>query len=350
MDFFCNLPAEIVDAIVGVLCLHCTPGDVRQCFIESRDCANPGPTEHSRVSALLSLCLTSRQLNSVATRHLYHRPLVRERWLLARTLVAREDLALLVRDWHTGNMPLAKELSCPPEVETYFADQYRSWVNRQPEDRALLACNSKDKYDRMIKRSSSFPLDILTSLCPNLETLHAYIGDYYVSMFFPPQSLLRLQNVALRRPYSEDYNIHRDLRDFIPLFRAAPNITKILFHDMRGCDELGLTLDKLTHLNIRDCAFDGVSLANILRACPNLETLEYDMGVYVFADFTPNEARDAIFRHCPNLKIFRLYICAVVYGDGNWDVDLEELEQTLMERGVRFEFRRCGVTCGGRST
>lgn len=76
-----SLDFDAFDAIVGSLCLHCTP----QPQLHGPECAGKTcdsiydlctvrGTEYTHVSALAALCLTSKRANESATRHLYHRP------------------------------------------------------------------------------------------------------------------------------------------------------------------------------------------------------------------------------------------------------------------------------------
>ncbi|KAK4151393.1 hypothetical protein C8A00DRAFT_45398 [Chaetomidium leptoderma] len=343
MRLLSNLPAELIEDIIQVFCLGCTANplaeDERYCYFGNCRCPayRSAPYHSSRVSALASLCLTSRQLNSAATRHLYHRPLGNKWWLLARTLLARKDLGQMVRDFPEKNYDMdGAELNCPPEVGTYFAEYYQAYVDSLPENSFLMESALETLNDVPFRRGENFPLDIITSLCPNLETLSTDVDYFNVFRFCPPQSLVRLRSVTLAHA---DTEFGMDIGYSVHLFRAAPNIDNLTLYAAARCPDLNLTLDKLTNLNLQPGAFSSNSLHHILAACPNLERFNYEMGYdnVGYEQFTLLEAWDAFLAHTPKLKVVRLDRGEVDYDEIWNEDDAESLRRVMEDRGIQFE-------------
>lgn len=341
MSHFRDLPLELVEGIVAALCVECAPAEERCCFDSSCYCGDDHVKVNAeRISSLASLCLTSRSLNSVATRHLYHRLPCKKWWLLARTLIARWDLAQLAKGMRFGNHGVVSKEDCPPEVLAYFEEEREAYLDGLPEgvrDEALDRLNENDLYTG----NGNIELDIMTSLCPNLETLHATVGYFDVFRFCTLYSMKKLHSIALSHA---DTELGMHLGNFALLFEAAPNITNIIFHMLASAGDLGFTLDKVTNLDLKWSTIGSESLVNVLSAFPNLETFRYGMGgaLVGYDQFTAAEARDAFLVHAPNLKSVCLDAENNDQYDEEWDeAGMGELGQVLEQRGVRFEFRPC---------
>lgn len=129
-----SLDLYILEWIIKIICSECSSPKVphgSDCLEMECDSSCPiheypfGPD-----ATLAALCRTSKRVNAIATRHLYHR-LACERWeLLLRTLLDRPDLALCVkhlcsRYWE---MPLASDRTIEPpipkDVRPYWDRQY----------------------------------------------------------------------------------------------------------------------------------------------------------------------------------------------------------------------------------
>jgi hypothetical protein len=334
MGLFSNLPAELLEAIVAGLCIECRGGEERCCF-SYNCCTNTHPDDVKRISALASLCLTSRKLNSVATRHLYHHLDGRRWWLTARTLLARKDLAQLTKSIRTCFHPGIDQVDCSPEVLAYFHSHRRAYLDRSIED----GYYSNLKDEELYNADQNIPFDLLTSLCRHLETLQSFIGGFETFYFCTPQSHPRLRFIALSYGDTE-YGFN--LKHVAPLLGAAPNLTTALFNMASSCSWLDMTLPNLTSLEFQSSTFNGPSLVNILSACPNLETFRYEMGgaLVGYEQFSISEARDAFFAHAPRLKKLSLEAGDNDHCDEDWEDDeAEEFGRLLKERGVEFEYK-----------
>ncbi|KAK4039903.1 hypothetical protein C8A01DRAFT_16203 [Parachaetomium inaequale] len=332
------LPGELVEAVVTALCVYCSPGEGRCCLNSNCTCLDGDPTDRSRISALASLCLTSRKLNAAATRHLYH-VLPSRKWsLLARTLLARKDLARLAKALRVGFCFSADGSHSSPELDSYFSEQLGAYLDSLSSDKRT-QIRQRLPRENLFPESNNAALDIMVSLCPNLETLEAILEYLEVFRFCPPNSMPRLQTVVLSHGDTEG-GIH--LRNLEPLFLAAPNITSLTLYMVDERGGIQATLEKLTHLDFQCSAFDAATLASVLAACPSLESLKYETGgpTVGYNEFTLPEARDAVLAHAaPSLKLFRLSAGDNDMRDEGWyERDLPEMERVLVGRGIRFEF------------
>ena len=97
------LDLDALEAIISTVCPQCTHCREFPTLETVRPGAHKYDEELSLIQTLAALCLTSKQLAGLATRHLYHRPTCRQWALLARTLTERPVLAAHVR--HLANNP-----------------------------------------------------------------------------------------------------------------------------------------------------------------------------------------------------------------------------------------------------
>lgn len=284
--------------------------------------------------------MVSRQLNDTATRHLYHHVHGQRWWLLARTLLARNDLARVIRSIRIGFYWTGDEIGCPPEVAAYYKSQRKIYLDALPEDarREAMSRLSEDELDT--GSNTNIQANVLCSLCPNLETLGAIIGYFDVFRFSAPDSMPLLRKIALSHA---DTELGIDLQNVAALFRAAPNITHAVFHMASACSTLdGVSLPKLTSLEFQSSALDAPLLVEILSVSVNLEILRYEMGgaCVGYDQFGIQEAQAAFLTHAPNLKSLSLEA-----GDNdNWDEDWDaaeagEMGKVLEKHGVQFEFK-----------
>src|SRR5690349_11335034 len=168
MAIFSDLPVELIEEIVGGLCIACTPIETRCCYNSSCNCAEMGPADLARISALASLCLTSHHLNNIATQHLYHHVHGQQWWLLARTLLSRKDLAQLIRSIRIGFDRGVNESDCPPQVVAYYNSRHRIYLETLSENDCNKAISHLD-INELYAGSGNIQIEILSSLCPNLE-------------------------------------------------------------------------------------------------------------------------------------------------------------------------------------
>ncbi|KAK3903302.1 hypothetical protein C8A05DRAFT_32957 [Staphylotrichum tortipilum] len=303
------LPAELVEAIVEQLCLSCVPdpAGTPACFTWTCSFPSPYNTDRARAAALAGLCLTSRRLSAPATRHLYHRPLCAPWPLLARTLLARPDLAALVCD-----LPLADayRLSptdfCPREVAEYYSAALQ---NRTLS--SAIALPPPPGYDdddddpdssetNLFTAHPNAPADLLTHLCPSLSTLH-------LTLHYPPAFRLPL---PFPSPLLHTLTIcHADTHFGLTLLAAQPllltcatTLRNLTLHRARRVPDLSpLTLPALASLTLRCSTISHTSFTDLLTLSPNLKRFHYEMGGPVVGDaqFTLAQAHTALEGHAP---------------------------------------------------
>ncbi|KAK4123012.1 hypothetical protein N657DRAFT_681171 [Parathielavia appendiculata] len=112
----------------------------------------------------------------------------------------------------------------------------------------------KEEEDRL-----NVLVDIMASLCPNLETLHTDVGDPLRVAFrlCMPGSMLRLRTIDMRCDDYAKSGVVMRMKYLARLFRAAPNIA-----------------DTTLHI----CVLRVSDLVIFLSVCPNLEAFKYEAG------------------------------------------------------------------------
>ncbi|KAK0712035.1 hypothetical protein B0H67DRAFT_586850 [Lasiosphaeris hirsuta] len=338
-----RLPAELIDEIFSFSCA---------CVLRR---PNPDRNLHqwsgwSDLSTLWSLCLTSRQFKNIATRHLYHCPSgargVATWWLLARTLIACPDIATHVKGLYMDAFDDLGGSELPHDISTlYSSGQLVRAEGRPGEDHSWLLA-------RLMLGKSAACLDLMTALCPNLETLDAVIDMELDSITFtrpqlfafcPPKSMQALTSLTVSPKNTED---GMDLEEIWDLLNAAPNLTTIRCYDLKGCsDRLALTLGRVTSLDLRSSALDDDSLANIFCTFPNLETFTYQSGPTASEiPFFIWDIKD-ILRYALKLTTFTLDLAA---DEINWnftdrqeycDEDWDDLKKALGQRGIALDYK-----------
>ncbi|KAK4465369.1 hypothetical protein QBC42DRAFT_313635 [Cladorrhinum samala] len=351
MDHLSGLPAELLEEIVAGFCMACTPIERRCCYDPNFcDCIRKHPNDLTRISALVSLCLTSRRLNGIATRHLYHYVHGPRWWLLVRTLLARADLAQLIRNMRLSeyNRSVNRD-DCPAEVMAYYQSQAEIYLDTLPEsDRGdARGLDERTLCDGKI----NVQLEILLSgLCPNLETLEAVISWGAAFRFCVPGSMPHLRRLVLSHGDTEG---GFELKTMAPLFRAAPNLASAVFfmayhscEEEELCEGLGATLPKLTSLDMHSGILDNAGLKELLSACPSLEDFRYEMcnrglSYSDTSHFAIAESQGVFLTCAPNLRSLSLEVgINDMWEDGQWDRgELDELGRVMAERGVRFVFK-----------
>ena len=315
-----DLPIDIIECVLDELCPHhpeLTPSSAwpaRRAIwsvaeiveIYGRRCEEKKQIElqEGNFAALGSLCRASKRLNALATRRLYHT--VVESWqpshplqrhhdslcsLLARTLVARPDLARLVRHirtdrlfkgWLYGLVICDRAGSKKPgtlvcdEVQDYFKE--RAAVHRGSWSYSFRERERTGLRDYM--NCQDVALSIVLSLCPSLQTLDFHIrGDGSAPFSLCDRAAFpSLQAVQLR---ASDANV----AFFANLWRMAPNLRAILltnsicprWNDDRdaafreACQDSGFT--HVTDVDLTCVYIRKKGLAFILRICPGLKRL-----------------------------------------------------------------------------
>ncbi|KAK4038520.1 hypothetical protein C8A01DRAFT_17432, partial [Parachaetomium inaequale] len=264
---------------------------------------------------LAHLSKTCKQLNLVTTPHLYHRPACSNRWLLIRTLIARPDLALCVKQLHdlvlgglvTGELDDPSVF--PPEVARRFENSRFAQVIMVM---ARQARGNKQKvtmslWPRLGGRTES--LDMLASLCLNVELVRpsAFSSDIFV--WNSPNPLMHLSHIRLPDPIGEPETKRISLALLARILTMAPHVTHLRcsLEAVQQSVEL-LAFPVSTHLIELTLKYSGISapaLTRLLAACPNLRAFDYDGS----AHFTPPQVQEALVRHTPKLVSLGLSAC-----------------------------------------
>jgi hypothetical protein len=236
-----DLPTEILDAIVSLICRDLATGPcLGTCQHSDSDPppvlppqGRPSEDNSQRFAALRALCLTSRRLNVVALPHLYHHVEASQHrwWLLGNTLVARPDLADNVRSFYfaarSGDCPGSrkknKEATRDRRLRAAFLRRRQAYLDTLPyepgQNWSWISLNSLQRGDRNLH------LDLLLSLLPNLETLKFHLNYGRSFRFCTPGSLPRLRHIDASFT-DGDWQFDETLSDgeitnLAPLLRAA---------------------------------------------------------------------------------------------------------------------------------
>jgi len=283
-------PIEIVENILDQLCGQ-TPSDFLRCQQVNHPsfcrCDNGIP---STSRDLASLARTCRVLHALATRRLYRFPEFYSpdhAFLFARTLIARPDLASLVRTLQLDVFYNGRGMiSLPWKVKEYYYKTKPGNICRVP------------KWDRLQ------PDEILISLCPNIEILE-FNDNFLLEPSLPlwtPDVLRcsKLKTVMLRHWCDGGRGL--SLGWFSPLlYVAADTICSLNIHNLLECDMNRLymiqdtrRLKKVTQIHLTYSTIDKRSLSNLLELCPNVQEIEYESGGasanWDTYQFTPAEA------------------------------------------------------------
>jgi len=279
-------PIEIVENILDQLCGQ-TPSDFLRCQQVNHPsfcrCDNGIP---STSRDLASLARTCRVLHALATRRLYRFPEFYSpdhAFLFARTLIARPDLASLVRTLQLDVFYNGRgTISLPWKVKEYYYKTKRGNIYRVP------------TWNRLQ------PDEILISLCPNIEIFESndnFLLEPSLPLWTP--DVLRcskLKTVMLRHWCDGGRGL--SLGWFSPLlYVAADTICSLNVHNLSECDINRLcsrggilknparnliygarSLKKVTQIHLTCSTIDKRSLSNLLELCPNVQEIEYESG------------------------------------------------------------------------
>jgi len=360
-------PTELIEEIVLYACAYCVPQGPCQRSPQHEDCPKypstafrctkyPDVDHYSDLSTLWSLCLTSRQLNDIATRHLYHRPFgahdAETWWPLARTLISRPDIAAHVKELHLDEF---KDLKGPALLQEISDSIPSSLLVRNGRDgRAPPSASDEQRWTllRLMGGEEASCMDLMINLCPNLETFEAAIDIfndvewYYIPLFTfcQPQSMPALRNLTI---IPKKTRSGMSFAHILDLLKAAPNLTTICSSNLASFDRLGFKLCHVTSLDLKSSAIDDYSLANIFRSFPNLETFTYQSG--------PEHGEipfllwqiEGTLQFAPKLKRLSLDLAEdemLWYFEdieGFTDESWEDLEKALSQRDIAFHYKRC---------
>ncbi|KAK4221135.1 hypothetical protein QBC38DRAFT_492676 [Podospora fimiseda] len=353
MPFCPGLPAEIVDEILDAICDDCTRSE----FHEHYQHDHPAKT-------FASLCLTSRLLNEFATKRLYRRPSTREWWLLARTLITRPDLAVMVNDLDLdyNEMSYPEPGDIGEEVQAWYLERMIPKIhppiskpdNQDDDDEPGQYYDDYGRYGEMLDghetlydMSTNAAIDMIAGLCPNIVTLQSAVWYMKAFTFCKPDSLLSLKHIKIFRGdvWSQG---NMDIGELQDLFRAAPNLESVHFVHAGSCwDEFNrlypetadIKLEKVTRVFFWECGMPPESFRGVLGFFPNAERIRYGYCGYHHFQFKPQDLWDMVTdaNLMKNIKEFSFWYD----GEGlhnDWEEkDFEHLERAFERRGINFE-------------
>lgn len=290
----------VLEAVVEYLCHHCTPRQPlhkRPCLNAhcGAECLGRGQ-ERRDIPTLAALCQVSKHVNAIATPHLYHRPTCRQWPLLARTLLARPDLArhvrhLSTRDWVSVCFAL-KEPGFPAEVARYWDGKVEYHV--EAGEGAAGECLEAENVE----------MSLVVSLCPNLEELDTPLTQADAFAFSGPWSMRRLKTVVAAY---DDPVYGMNLGALARLAAAAPSLSTLIGWQVNSCYDMPVP-GNVTRLRLGRSSMGIEGLRNVLRACPRLEAFGYSAGGSVIGhdQFTPLEVQDTLVELAPWLTSLSL--------------------------------------------
>jgi hypothetical protein len=367
-----HLPVELIDQIAGCLCHDCTPGhpQIRDAWGSEDD--REKRQKVSTVVALAHLCRTSKKLSAIATPHLYHRPAEGKWWLLARTLIARPDLASHVRHLFDDSLWRHVFVLFNPEMMLDFPEEVLWGHFSGSEVIRAIKDNFKTKdFGREVGLSlhswgKSDVLDMMVSLCANVREVAAEINSPEIFTRSIPGSLRDLRHVNFKHRESRE-------RERMPLnllgciATVAPRVTTLTCETVKQNTENMMTMPtfaRLVELRLEDAAIGLEPLRKFLVACPNLRSFSYRAGGqnsvfndYVLEQFTPLEAQQAVVCHAPNLTSFALDMPNTHVNGPYWSFDmirslseLTKLERLTLDFNCLFpEIKESGGASGDDS-
>lgn len=302
------LAPELIEMILDTFCEHLAQ-------INCRICSSPRCTCHGDEArkfidkalpstyALASLNRTCKHLRQATTWRLYYCPVTRgpqQSWYLARTILTRPELAqlvkfLLVEGGRRPSLQYEKE-EIPSEMMQYYRERIAAFDDKYTYLRYIHVPITYSVGKRLAKFGQGVPVDLITSLCPNVENLEYSLPNesYYNAGFLEPgimfwpghTSTNTVKNIIIR---SGDYWICRD-EEMELLLRWAPKLEGIFlscFHtgimgrtyenDVRDKSTLQLNFVKV--LKIKESRLMEGDLSRLLSLCPNLEEFVYELDI-----------------------------------------------------------------------
>ncbi|KAK3368421.1 hypothetical protein B0H63DRAFT_565115 [Podospora didyma] len=327
MATFRHLPSEVKEMVVEALCAHCSSKLPPDAWNTRCDCigGHADQDPKSDDAALTGLCLASKELNEMATRHLYHQSTFRKWWwLFARTMITRPDLA--------------QHILIPPEVSECYASKEQDFVRRLralPSDENDIKISEENLNLTPLSRPA---LNIVASLCPNTETLVAELpcAAFRAFKFFAPDLLMALKTLDIR--YQDTY-YGTSMSYFQAVLHVVPNLTTLCCQALDGVGKVTVTLPHVTYIRLPRSGLNDDDLRTMLACCPSVKRFEYWCGgpIVTFEQFAPWEARDLLLELALNLKrVLRDFEMDDPYMRDTIDEQDEGIEESFQGRGIQF--------------
>jgi len=303
-----DLPIEIVRSICGMLCPHCASitdkADSHRTYHRNR---------HAGVQSLNNLSKTCKVLRSVAQPLLYHDVAPRRLTQFLRTLVARPDLAALVR-----------AVSNASYVRESFEEDYVSDV----EAAALSAGIVMDREETPRWYRCEAVFEILLAYLPHVET-----AGYTVSYKFDPGEFL--VDTSTAPLFSLRHLLLSAPAGLFDLERCQDMLTMAVDLESLRCfgrtlvpDEMP-TLRVLRSLSFRESFLGYEDLVTILAACPLLE--EFSSDALAWKPEHPNLNSETTAGEC--LRALKMREMTLRYLDLNLDGSGVYIPRKLIEDG-----------------
>ncbi|KAK4225688.1 hypothetical protein QBC38DRAFT_482273 [Podospora fimiseda] len=332
---FNDLPLELVEEILNII--------DRPCHL---------PTDQPTLAALN---LTSKSLNILTAWRLYRAPRYSySNWpLFSRTLMARKDLAALVKDLEFIGSDYVDDPLISEKFPQEVVDHYLAHM--KPEKHFPLFADDDETTtlftaDGDGETSAYIEMDFILPLCS--QTVEAIYVDLMscheaFNLIDPPTSLPALKRLTLDYPNSvEGWSTTLPVSTAL-LKAAAPNLQKLSISRVKSSLDFDFCLENLTHLAIWSSAIELDTFGKLLSLVPNLEKLEYECGEEAKEyGWEPVQAYSTIVLsgegvgYVKKLKSFCINIrrCYPWLSEGDEVEDLNYLKRAFTERGVDFKY------------
>ncbi|KAM7199958.1 hypothetical protein V8F33_004132 [Rhypophila sp. PSN 637] len=329
-------PLEIVEMILDEFCHHTRLSPCQTCLSLDCSCEYIHPSRRPPITtwvrALASLNRTCRRLNELIMARLYRDPTTARHspTLLTRTLIARPDLARLVRFLRVDKGPSG--LSYYGNVTSEEVVDYV--VNKIIARRQAWGLEAQSREDCQAQLGSleyCASKDVMTSLCTNIEAIYSdgiLMDDpvfplcergvedsshrtFQRNVFWTPGELAfsKLKMIDLSHTDEEDGLIGFPMSKFQGLLGcAALSVQALRLWQPWSCDivrvPISMTvqgtvsatvrLDMVTRIIIDDGLLHFQDLLDLVELCPNVEYFKYTSGDLMDEGFGPQQAIDAV--------------------------------------------------------
>lgn len=359
-----TMHAELMEMILDEVCKDLVKTNCRRCFSPRCTCRVKSTglfvyTVFPSVCTLARLNRTCRYLHELTTSRLYGYPVlpsVPASWYLTRTLLARPDLAQSVKFLVIGGhqaRPGPGEKDFPEEVIQYYKERLAPFEHEEDQDiRSIDEPGQNSWKEKLVKcgGGEGVPLDLITSLCPNIE--HLECRDNHSKPWLGQASTNKLKSIDIWLRVAGWPNEPGKVPGQA-LLRWAPNLEHITFTslmmdhgDYTNYDGSTLQLHGVKRVVTRgswlrrpDLARSD--LAKLLTVFPNLE--ELTLGYWpTGVSLSPVQVADEFHRHLKpgKLKRFVADLTELVHLPENLGVrryhEIPQATVMLAELGVEF--------------
>jgi len=329
-----RLSDDLLDAIVSQFCCRRFDLHSRRPLVREYCKCHADP-----YSTLRDLCLLNKRIYLITVPHLYEAPTLDKWWLLARTLLARPDLAEHVRCFRKCYQLKSAALGIEASIEsgTFPREVGEYYLKNRFGD----ASSEKvlPDFTDPVSRSEWFysvGSDILLSLCPKVKAVAAFVANYgAIFSCCRPGSLHNLGFLEvicfskLRRGQPALDPI------FIRLSSVAPSLNQLRISTCvsdfdqpdwtRPESHLfpSLPFTQLHTLSLQCVTPLQIPLLVLLRSCPQLKVFSFsspeECGMLPsgYVDFSHRTLGQMLVQYTPWLEELSLQLGSVTYADSN---------------------------------